>query len=156
MSATKEMKSLTDFIAENNITMTVRRADRNPNWPDNLDGFHYACILSRTFEGSARYTNLQTGETKPRTYTKRMTVPFSTGSGWTREPSAADVLGCLSDDSASIKDYDFEEWCSNLGYDTDSRKAEKTYKACERQAAKLEAFLGSDLYETLLYNTERE
>lgn len=42
-----------------------------------------------------------------------------------KEPMAYDVL-------ASLTTYDpdtFEEFCSSYGYDTDSRKAEKTYKA---------------------------
>ncbi len=42
-----------------------------------------------------------------------------------KEPTAYDVL-------ASLTTYDpdtFEEFCSSYGYDTDSRKAEKTYKA---------------------------
>lgn len=42
------------------------------------------------------------------------------------------VLSCIIRD-ADCMDYDFEEWAENLGYDPDSRKAEKTYKACRQQ-----------------------
>jgi hypothetical protein len=42
-----------------------------------------------------------------------------------------------------------------MGYDTDSRKALRTYNLCKRQADKLERMLGSDLFTALLYNTER-
>lgn len=41
-----------------------------------------------------------------------------------------------------------------MGYCEDSRKAERIYKLCERGAAKLKSFLGDELYEELLYNTE--
>jgi hypothetical protein len=158
VTAEKEMKKLADFIAENNISMTVKRADSNPNMPDaGYGSFHYKCTLTRTFETDTLYTNRKTGESKPRTYTNRYTLPFTTGSGWTREPSTADVLDCLASDSASIENArSFEDWCSEFGYDEDSRKAEKMFKACERQAHKLKAFLGPNLYEALVWNTERE
>jgi hypothetical protein len=42
-----------------------------------------------------------------------------------KEPSAYDVLSCLNKSEVG----DFEDFCSNYGYDTDSRKAEKTYLA---------------------------
>ena len=32
---------------------------------------------------------------------------------------------------------DFEDFCSTLGYDTDSRRAEKIWKACQRATNKL-------------------
>ena len=61
-----------------------------------------------------------------RKQTLRMTVYFSQGYGHNgREPKTADVLDCLSSDAASIGNTDFEMWCNDLGYDSDSRKAEK-------------------------------
>jgi hypothetical protein len=41
------------------------------------------------------------------------------------KPSAYDVLSCLTKSDVGT----FEDFCSEFGYDTDSRKAEKTYKA---------------------------
>ena len=70
-------------------------------------------------------------------------------------PSAADVLDCLASDSNTIDNArNFEDFCSDLGYDSDSRKAEKIYKACRHAAKRLRNFIG-DQYETLVYNTER-
>lgn len=43
----------------------------------------------------------------------------------------------------------FEEFCSEFGYDTDSRKAYKTYKACQTAAKKLERIYSGDVYELL-------
>ena len=42
----------------------------------------------------------------------------------------------LSDGEGSR--YGFEEFCSEFGYDTDSRKAYKTFKACEKSLKKAE------------------
>jgi hypothetical protein len=38
--------------------------------------------------------------------------------------------------------YSFDEFCSEFGYDTDSRKAEKIYKACKRAYTKFERVSG--------------
>lgn len=74
---------------------------------------------------------------------RQMTVPFYTGS-MCGEVTAADVLHCLISDASSA-DNTFEDWCADFGYDSDSRKAERTYKACQRIAVKLNKLLGSDL-----------
>jgi hypothetical protein len=52
-------------------------------------------------------------------------------------PTLLEVCYSLALD-ASMADESFEDWCGNLGYDTDSRKAKKTYKACQKIAFKLE------------------
>lgn len=46
-----------------------------------------------------------------------------------KEPDSYDVLACLEKYGVET----FEEFCSKFGYDTDSRKAEKTYKAVKDQ-----------------------
>jgi hypothetical protein len=88
---------------------------------------------------------------------RQMTTYFSMGRGHNgRMPEAADVLDCLASDAAGIENAQgFEDWCSEYGYDVDSRKAERIYKTCQRQASKLKAFLGESEYEALLWNVER-
>lgn len=51
------------------------------------------------------------------------------------ELDAYSVLACCSGDYHCPET--FEEFCSEFGYDADSRKAEKTFKACQKQSAKL-------------------
>lgn len=51
-------------------------------------------------------------------------------------PHAADVLYSLLMDSSAVGQ-SFESWCSELGMDSDSRKAEATYRACQENADKL-------------------
>ena len=72
---------------------------------------------------------------------RQLTVPFYMGVAHTRGPSAADVLYCLASD-AQAGDLSFEDFCSDFGYDSDSRKAEQTWKACVRMAPRVRRFLG--------------
>lgn len=130
------MKSTSEFITENGISMKSEYADSNPNMTD-FHGDHWKVIVKANG--------------------KRMTLHFSKGYGHNgKEPDVCEVISCLASDASSLEGNDFESWCSDLGYDTDSRKAEKTYKVCERQAAKLRNLLGDVLYDELLYNVEPE
>ncbi len=60
--------------------------------------------------------------------------------------SNADLRGAfdcfLSDAMAGMQS--FEEFCSDFGYDTDSRKAERTWRACQRSHEKAYRLCGSD------------
>jgi hypothetical protein len=61
------------------------------------------------------------------------------------------ALYCFVSDAVSGLD-SFEDFCSNLGYDTDSRSAFKTWQACQRSSIKAMRVLGvsrSELYEFL-------
>lgn len=61
----------------------------------------------------------------------RMQVPFSQGSGFGgNPPTAGDVMESLVSD-ASRGEQDFEEFCSELGFDEDSRKAYESWKSCQ-------------------------
>lgn len=72
-------------------------------------------------------------------------------------PDAAGVLDCLASDCASVENVrSFEEWAEEFGYDTDSRRALETYRACERLNAALARFLGGSAYGVLLWETERD
>ena len=59
-------------------------------------------------------------------------------------PFAGAVLHCLLLDMSCANDT-FEEWCSNLGYDTDSRKALQTYLSCQENGTKLRRVFNNDL-----------
>jgi hypothetical protein len=49
-------------------------------------------------------------------------------------PSAAEVLGCVARD-AEAQSMTFDEWAGEYGYDTDSRKAEDTYRGVHPHGA---------------------
>lgn len=132
------MAKLSTLIRMENIRMDATMTDRNPNmdlddWPRTAT--HWRCTLKR-----GRRT---------------MTTYFSQGSAICNEPTAADVLDCLAGDAGGIENASgFEDWASEYGYDTDSRRAERTYNVAMRQTEKLRQFMG-DAYETLLWKTER-
>ena len=67
---------------------------------------------------------------------------FWQGCGITHEPEAEGVLKCLLSDARVPED--FEEFCRGFGYDTDSRKAERTHKACLKIRSNMKRLLGPD------------
>lgn len=60
-------------------------------------------------------------------------------------PTAYDVLACLT----KYPVYSFEDFCSEYGYDTDSRKAYKTYKAVKREWENVDKLFTSEEIELL-------
>src|SRR3990167_8432953 len=104
--------NLEQFIARNRVRMSAEWADSNPNMADMPGGSsHWKC-------------KIKAGK-------RSMTVYFSQGPAHSREPTAADLLDCLASDASTIDNArGFEEFCSELGYDTDSRKAERIFKVC--------------------------
>lgn len=126
--------------------MTCKRTDHNPNMDHDpkhpMD--HWTCELAR--ENQKQFPPFG-----------HMQVTFSMGIGHNgAQPDLPGVLSCLASDASSVESDDFEDWCSELGYDTDSRKAERTYKACKAEAVKLEKFLGREAFQTLCWHTERD
>lgn len=133
--------SLRSFIVEHKITMACEWSFANPcmdldEW--SRKATHWKCTLKG--------------------FGRRMTVYFSQGAAINGEPVLVDVLNCVASDAAGFENApNFEDWCSDYGYDTDSRKAERTYKIIQREAGKLRAFIGDPLvYDTLLFKTDRE
>ena len=129
--------TIQDFIGKHGISLTARPADSNPNLADPLPGgHHWLCTLGRP-------------SVRP------FTVFFSQGSARTAPPTADDVLDCLAADSSGVEGLSFDEWARGFGYDPDSRKAERIYKVCQRQAKRLRHFLGEKAYLVLLNEVER-
>ena len=62
-----------------------------------------------------------------------------------KEPSLYSVLACLTKYDPGT----FEDFCSEYGYDTDSRKAEKIYKAVKEEWLNVQALFNDDELEIL-------
>jgi hypothetical protein len=62
---------------------------------------------------------------------------------YVKKPSAASVLYCLLSD-ASLGAELFADFCADLGYDEDSRKALAIYEECQKTAAQLRMFTGDE------------
>jgi hypothetical protein len=70
-------------------------------------------------------------------------VEYKNGESVPIPPTAADVVYSLCID-ASVGLQSFEEMCSDMGYDPDSRKAFQLWESCQRIAARFKAFLDDD------------
>lgn len=107
------------FAKRAGLRMTCRRIDERPDRENGSDEWnrsarHFRLTLSR---GS-----------------RRMVVFYSQGSAHTKDPTIADLLNCLASDFSGFADASsFEAWAGDFGYDPDSRKAERMYRAIERQ-----------------------
>lgn len=143
------METINEFIASNGLSAAVSPADSNPNMDDN--GF--APALGKPDMDHWRVIIKMSDGDRP----AKMTTYFSMGKGHHgKAPELADVLDCLGMDAASVENArDFADWCSEYGYDTDSRKAHRTYTICKRQAERLRKLLGINAYNDLLWETER-
>jgi hypothetical protein len=73
---------------------------------------------------------------------RSMSTCYHMGSAHTKGPKLLNVLDSLFLDSDCGAD--FEDFCANSGYDTDSRRAERTYKACVSIGIRLRKVLGAD------------
>lgn len=133
------MKTLPARINDLKIKMTCTYGNREPVTDDMANMDPWTCKLSRSEDGK-RFA---------------LTVPFFMGMGhYGKAPDTATVLNCLISDAGSVEDASsFAEWASELGYDPDSRKAEKIFKACKRGQVHLKRFLGVH-YEDFLWETE--
>lgn len=133
--------TLQEFIDETGIVLTSRKVVTNPHMEgsDSMDNYHVK--LRAKSLGNAT-----------------MRLYYSKGKGLNGvAPTADEVLDCLASDASSIENANnnFEAFCDDYGYDIDSRKAEKTFNACARQAQRLNKFLGEDYYRQLLWDVER-
>lgn len=132
---------MTAFIRKHNLHMSVKRiATRdNPNdWP--ADSFHFMLSITQ-------------GRLHPSNPT--MHVTYSMGPGTDGKPKLADVLECIALDVSGFENSsNFEDWCSEYGYDTDSRKAERIYRSVSEQRDRLCLLLNAGAVEELLYQTE--
>lgn len=184
MKTENDQITLAQFIAEHGITMTARRTALNRNMEGSEKMDNWLCTLrlrANKMTGKATMRvpfSMGTGNRKqpsePMTYEQwlRINDPNPTPRTPASEanlrgnyraylerraepvkPDAADVLSCLASDAAT-GDQDFTQWCNDLGYDYDSRKAFRTYRIVKRQTAKLRAFLGAAAFEQILYGTE--
>ena len=99
------------------VTMTTRYGEATEHRPDSPNNWR----VTLTFEG------------------RQMSTDFYGGSAVT-DISVADVLYSLLLD-AEAGSQTFEDFCGDLGYDTDSRSAYATWQACKKVRTKLRRFL---------------
>jgi len=175
-------QTLADFIAAHGITMHVESVAKNPHMESSPEHpmDHWYCTFANA-AGNRMSVHFSTGiglrresehVSKLKSYQEyaghreRTENPHKLRAEYEHykacrmvpnAPTAADVLNCLASDAAGVENArSFEDWCADYGYDTDSRKAEKTFRVCEQQRDSLKGFIGGpDAFEGLLFRMER-
>ena len=113
----------------------------------NEDGWeHDAWTVALTYQGRT-YADISyrmgTGHSKPATFADGA-MGYQPVKGWEpTAPHASDVIDSLLLDVCGL-DQPFESWAADLGYDGDSRKAERIYHECLKTLPRLRALLGHD------------
>ncbi len=106
-------------------------------------GLSFSCVMTNDPLPEGYGSGAHSWEVVLKYQGRLLTTPFFTGSA-IGEVTAADVVSSLFLDSQATG-VSFEDWCSDFGYDTDSRRAEATFKACQRSADKLYKLLRDDI-----------
>jgi hypothetical protein len=130
-----------------NWKVTVKRANRDVLTCDYGAGIahapsyqakcHGAPHVMTTYRDDALRAECETG----RAHDRSGSIAFIKG-GRALEPKALDVLYSLINDASVLDHGSFESWAGDYGYDTDSRSAEATYRACLAHALALRNAIG--------------
>lgn len=119
-------KQANDFLLKYGMTFQAKFiSNEAPRWNNIVHGHKYKITLKRanksiSFDFWNSFNDSKAG----------------------KSPTAYDVLACCSSD-INIPD-NFEDFCSELGYEPDSIKALKTFEACKKQSIKLNNFFNSE------------
>lgn len=127
MSNYEEMANA--FAEKTGTKLTVLEEDWrvNEDWGDKNPRYYFKCRLTR---GRKQYT-----------------FDFWMGPATAGYPTMYDVLACLSKPQGIES---FEDFCDEFGYDYDSRRAERIFKAYKKEVANVERLFGDvmdELYE---------
>ena len=175
---TTETTTLAEFIAAANLVMKVQPAPENPNMKDNdkweadhwfytlntsrrqMSGYFSMGIGHRTYKGHRPLVfmgkTFRKGDRIPNPGRITLAVEQTLKEFTPTAPTLETILDCLASDASGIENArTFEDWAGEYGYDIDSREAYKTYKVTKRQTEKLRALLGPELFDRLVWHTER-
>jgi hypothetical protein len=132
--------TVAEFIAKYGVSSINQRTDPDPVRASEWDrtANHWRVTLSRSFPaGRGKYG--------------AFTTPFSQGSAHRKPPSTDDVVSCLASDCQLAENcLTFEDFASELGYNPDSRKAERIYDDLVKSARQIRRWLGEEAFADLL------
>lgn len=105
------LQQATEFAAKHSVKMKINEVNYGKHFTDDKEErYIFNITLSR----------------KGKRYTFNFGQSIAAGD---KEPTMYDILTCLE----KYESRDFQDFCSNYGYDTDSIKAFNTYKAVDRE-----------------------
>lgn len=115
-------KQTKECFKKHGITMKIGSAKYGPcDWDGGHNHYSYPVTLSK--DG------------------KSMRIMFiQSRTAGSTPPTEYDIVTCITKADPGT----FEDFCSEFGYDTDSRQAEKTYKAVKREWEKVARVFGTD------------
>jgi hypothetical protein len=146
------MYELEKAVQEKPVTIKSVYIGEENHWDDKTVQDHFVVTLEyqgRKMEGIDYYMGIghrvnQKGERLPIQFGRKTLYDVEQEKSYKpRKPKVEEVLNCLLLDSTAT-DLTFDEWCGELGYDTDSRKAEKTFNLCNEQGKLLKRLLGEE------------
>lgn len=156
-----------EYIASLGIELKAQPVPGNPNMPDAKDMHHTHVTLRYKDREFTTYYSVGWGLVErwvkdhgPMWARSRLRHEHPRGPQYREiidthanryRPEAWEVLECLLSDAASVEDRSFHEWCDDMGYDTDSMSARRTYDTILEQAHALSGWLGKETFQTLLY-----
>lgn len=114
---------------------TMYRSSKEPE--KKSDSIHYHLTLVGPKGEMTLYFTMGSG------HRMRLSGSTSDDREGPRPPNVRDVVHALLSDTESINAcHDFEDWADEMGFDSDSRSAERTYNICLEQDKKLHRILG--------------
>jgi len=122
-------KQAEDFLSSTKTILTISYSGKRKHFADDTE--KRATYLFRLIN-------------KKGTYTGRFGQSIA-GTEEGKEPTAYDILACMT----AYNIGSFADFCSGFGYDGDSRKAEKTYKAVQKEYFGLKAIFTEQQLEKL-------
>jgi len=131
MENTDYEKNALEFLNKNDLKLTIKFKSYGKYFNDDKD---YRNIYK------FKLYNKKTKKSYSGTFGDSI---YNTKSGI--EPTPYSILACLNEDYST----DFHDFCRNYGYDEDSRKAEKIYKAVKKETAGLRRVLNANQLEEL-------
>lgn len=121
-----------DFLKKHGYKFAVRFVKLAKYWDDDKRSRHiYSLSLIRTY-GDKKRVSFNFGQS------------FD-GTDKSEKPTAYDLLARIQKNDPGT----FEDFCADFGYDTDSRKAEKTYRAVLNEWKKVAAFFNTEALDDL-------
>ncbi len=161
------MTTIQEFIDEQQVTAEIVPAPTNPNMEGMVEGsYHFHATIKGSHGQMNTFYSVGPGivehwVTERRGKTARQEVAtfgeqrrLSLAKQY--RPAVADILDCLAGDAGCIENSPaFNDFCDDMGYDTDSRKAKRTHEVILEQSAKLRSILGAVPYAQLVEDIER-
>ena len=137
-------KQAEKFLKDTGTTFTVEFLKHGKYFPDDKEERDIYLI---TLDKKGRVYSFRFGQSIVKSITKEYRAKVGHLKSHVNKliPTAYDVLTCLTKYDPGT----FEEFCSSFGYDEDSRKAEKIYKAVVEEWKQMQILFSYEELETM-------